>query len=225
MAGRGLETVYRNYIDEFARYAFQEVDLRRLAGHQDVDIGRLDFRGSLSAQKLRFRGVIRHEIASISSGFHDEFAALADALRNDAPIVDGLDAVLAADPILGAVDTDRRDAYCRVHQRDLVRTARALDPLVGATDAWAAIRREWSLDGAQHRLLRWFDATTDHGRFADDISMTVDTTTVAWLPLDTVDYGREALRVLERGREYIARVIGTDLEAAFADRSPVTASV
>jgi hypothetical protein len=227
MSGPAVDELYRGYIDELARYAFHEVDVRRIVRDQGVDPTRLEVRGSMAVQKLRLRGVIRTEIASIKADFLEEFEAFFSALSAEASVVDGIDAVfetvLDADPVVDAAAPGRREAVERALQRDLVRAGRALEPLVGQTDALSAIRGRWSLDGAQHRLLRWFDATTDRSHLSEDVTMSVDTTSVAWLPRDAVDYSDEALRVLERGRDYIARVIAADLDATYAERAPLTA--
>lgn len=220
MAGEALGELYERYLDEYARFAFQEVCMYRIVHDQPGDPDRIDMQRPFAYLKPRFQGVLRQEIAEIKRGHLRAFEILLDALGGRAPAIEAFDAFLTEHPFFERVAGNQQGPFRRQLQQDYVRTVRALQPLVGADDVWAEARRRWSLDGAHHRLMRWFDLMADYQCAPNAVTLTFDTTAVSFLPFDSIDYAPEALRVLRRGRSYIRLVVGADLRAAFGKREP-----
>lgn len=218
MGMEGLEELYRRYIDEMARFAFQEFSVLRVLKDQSGALDTVDVEDSIAGQKVRLRGAIRHEIATAKRGFSDELAVLLEALASEAPVEERFGDFVDQNPFYGRMDEESADAFRRELQWTYERSASALEPLVGEDDVWQWLRRHWSLDGAHHRLMRWFDTAPRYQDFADGCEMTLDTSGVTLVPMDTVDYAREAARVLDRGHDYMNRVVRADIEAAYMDR-------
>jgi len=120
MDGEDVGALYRRYVDEYARFAFQEFDFLHLLKDQSATPEGFAFEAPFSRQKLRFRGVIRHEIEWIKASYAEEFEHLCDALADGAQLDAWLDDVIAHDPVYGSVARERREAFRRELRRDLL---------------------------------------------------------------------------------------------------------
>lgn len=217
MPGVTVDGLYERYLEEYRLFAVDEVCMYRLMRDQVEDVDRIAVDRPLAELKPRFYGVIRQETAELERGFRAAFGVLLDALEDETPAIDSFDGFLDRHPFYDGVEESQRGQFRQELQRTYLRAARALQPLADGDDVWSVVREQWSFDGAHHRLMRWFDVMAGPG-MATTVSLTVDTTSVSFLPFDTVDYGDEALRVLDRGREYLRELIRAQLRTVFAER-------
>lgn len=217
-----LVTTYDEYIAECSRYAFQAFSPKRLTEDLLDDSSDLDTDTPAARQKPRFRGVIRTEIGEFKVAYQDQFRVLHDAVAADEPASAFLDDYLAEDPFYAGVAEDRREDYREATREDVEAIAEAIEPLVGTDDVWSSVTASFARDEAVERLLRWFDRPDYIGAFADDVALTLDATSVSFLPLDVIDYSLEAIRLLDEGRDYLERVIEADVAAAYGDDEPLS---
>lgn len=219
MADEALVPVYDEYIAEFSRYAFQAFSPLRLA--DDVLDQPIETEGPAARQKPRFRGVIRNEITSFKTAYQEQFRVLAERLPADGSGTGWHEDYLEHDPFYGDVDDPHREELREAIVADADDIVEALRPLAGVDDVWGAVE-EMPPEEATARLIRWFDRPDVLWDHVEHVRLTLDVSAVAFLPMDEIDYSREALRLLDEGRDYLEQVIEADVAAASGDDEPLT---
>lgn len=207
-----------DYIDQSARFAFQEFDVLRVVKDQVAALDDIDVEAPISELKLRYRDTIRERITDIKSQTQVQYHVLFEHTgREDRAVADGVRASLDHDPFYPNVPEPLQDSYAEDLADYLFEVSDAMAPLLREEgDVWDVVRRTCDREEAKRRLREPFRRSEVVARYEDDITMEEDLTDAP--PLSRhLDYAKEARRIFERGEDYIHRVIGADVDRAFED--------
>jgi hypothetical protein len=207
-----------DYVDQHAKFAFQEFNLLRVARDQlPGDTGDAEIAGPFASKKLQYRDVIRDEIAAFRDDMQDQFRAVfAAAADDDREVEDALDEALAVDPFYPHVDDEAREAFAADLEDYLAETADAMRPLLRADgdDPWAVVTAVCERDEAEERLGSIAGHADVYEPHVDDVTIAVDFRGLDIFG-DVIDYSDEAVRIIRHGEDYLRRVIARDVERAF----------
>jgi hypothetical protein len=207
-----------DYIDQSARFAFQEFDVLRVIKDQVESLEDLEFDAPVSRMKLQYRDRIRDRITEIKSQTQIQYHTLFEhTVQGDEAVADCLDECLASDPFYDNVVGGRREDYADDMRQYLVGVSDAIEPLLlEEGDVWDAVRATCEPEEAKRRLREPFRRCEVIGRYEDDIAMLEDTTELPLLSRP-LDYTKEARRIFDHGEDYIHRIIGADVDRAFEE--------
>ena len=217
MAGRDLLT---GYIDEIARFAFQEFNMLRVAQDQVDDLATLDVDAPLAREKWRLRDVIRDRIAAVKRDHGQQVEVLADAARRGVPTEAAIDAhldeLLSHDVFYRATRESARPSFRDAMAGYFADAYDGYGPLFAhdADDSWTAVRDVYTAEEAEAALATPFTRAPileDH-RDAIELQLDRDDSTIL---VDDLEYTDEMIRIFDHGEDYVQKVIAADVERAY----------
>lgn len=215
---------FRAMID--AGIAFVRAEFR--LDHAVSEVGEADLVELVRAHEGAIeRHVITPAFAAHKRGAVDQFEHVLACIEAEEPLVERRRAILAADPLVPAIDadaTDRRDAVGSIWSRmQALRTA--FEPVVWSDrdDFWAAFTTVYDRDTAEERLLpalAFADPVHRHPtafRFRTELGESEETDVPGLLSGISIDYTDEAIRALSRGDRRLHTLVRGQLDDRVSD--------